>query len=351
MVTHPLPVLETFENGTPRYRLSATDAPLTRWAEERSGVDADPRDSSFYLEDAPREALAGLRGLPEFLDLFVRDETAPSCLVRGIPISDEQIGLTPAHWRDIDAERPTRTEERFLAACGVGLGEPFTWQTLQSGRMIQDILPIKGEEDAQSGHGSEAVLDFHTEDGFHPDRCDYLLLLALRNHGEIPTWVAHISDVCLDPAQRKILFEPRYQIVPDAEHIRQLSIDNPDHPDLRAAIAMRNNPAPVGTLFGRIDDPYVRIDYPFMRPLDKSDRDARRALEALMGELYRVKRNVVLSQGDILIVDNYRAVHGRARFQPRYDGTDRWLKRMLVHRSRPRQALHSGGHPVNFVAL
>jgi alpha-ketoglutarate-dependent taurine dioxygenase len=43
----------------------------------------------------------------------------------------------------------------------------------------------------------------------------------------------------------------------------------------------------------------------------------------------------VLQAGDVLVIDNERAVHGRTPFVPRYDGTDRWLKRALVVTSLP----------------
>jgi alpha-ketoglutarate-dependent taurine dioxygenase len=43
----------------------------------------------------------------------------------------------------------------------------------------------------------------------------------------------------------------------------------------------------------------------------------------------------VLADGDLLVIDNDRAVHGRTPFIPRYDGTDRWLKRALVVTSLP----------------
>jgi alpha-ketoglutarate-dependent taurine dioxygenase len=46
-------------------------------------------------------------------------------------------------------------------------------------------------------------------------------------------------------------------------------------------------------------------------------------------------RKVVLQAGDVLVIDNERAVHGRTPFVPRYDGTDRWLKRALVVTSLP----------------
>ncbi|MGA0208053.1 MAG: TauD/TfdA family dioxygenase, partial [Ilumatobacteraceae bacterium] len=46
-------------------------------------------------------------------------------------------------------------------------------------------------------------------------------------------------------------------------------------------------------------------------------------------------KHVVLQRGDVLVIDNHRAVHGRTPFTPRYDGTDRWLKRSLVVRALP----------------
>ncbi|KOV84203.1 hypothetical protein ADL01_08735 [Streptomyces sp. NRRL WC-3618] len=39
---------------------------------------------------------------------------------------------------------------------------------------------------------------------------------------------------------------------------------------------------------------------------------------------------VPLEPGMRCFIDNYRAVHGRASFQARYDGTDRWLKRVSI---------------------
>src|SRR5262249_56017462 len=54
------------------------------------------------------------------------------------------------------------------------------------------------------------------------------------------------------------------------------------------------------------------------------------ALEALGALLFRALVGVVLRPGDLLIVDNRKAVHGRTGFRPRYDGTDRWLRRCFV---------------------
>ena len=57
---------------------------------------------------------------------------------------------------------------------------------------------------------------------------------------------------------------------------------------------------------------------------------ARSALSALHAAVKLASRRVVLKAGELLVIDNDRAVHGRTSFVPRYDGTDRWLKRALV---------------------
>jgi alpha-ketoglutarate-dependent taurine dioxygenase len=40
----------------------------------------------------------------------------------------------------------------------------------------------------------------------------------------------------------------------------------------------------------------------------------------------------VLEPGDVCFIDNFKAVHGRRAFKARYDGHDRWLKRVNITR-------------------
>jgi alpha-ketoglutarate-dependent taurine dioxygenase len=41
---------------------------------------------------------------------------------------------------------------------------------------------------------------------------------------------------------------------------------------------------------------------------------------------------VVLEPGDVCLIDNLKSVHGRKPFLARYDGSDRWLKRINIAR-------------------
>jgi L-asparagine oxygenase len=60
------------------------------------------------------------------------------------------------------------------------------------------------------------------------------------------------------------------------------------------------------------------------------DEEAAWALDELRAAIRACQTGVVLEAGDLLVVDNTIAVHGRSPFKPRFDGTDRWLQRTFV---------------------
>ncbi|MFG2637074.1 guanitoxin biosynthesis L-enduracididine beta-hydroxylase GntD [Streptomyces sp. NPDC048362] len=270
-------------------------------------------------------------GLRRFLEDFRRNDSAAAFLLRGFGVDDTAVGPTPRNWAEAAAAGRTRREELFLAVMGKCLGEVFSWPTLQSGRMIQNVLPIAGEEAQQSGHGSDVLLEWHTEDAFHPYRCDYLALFGVRNHDRVPTTLASVREVTLSAEVRQVLAERRFYILPDDEHLRQLAVQRPNDPGLLRMRAMRDHPEPVAVLFGAADSPYLRIDPYFMRCVD-GDAVAEVALKELVAELERAQQDVVVDAGTLLVVDNYLAVHGRRAFTARYDGTDRWLQKAVITR-------------------
>ncbi len=79
-----------------------------------------------------------------------------------------------------------------------------------------------------------------------------------------------------------------------------------------------------------------------MPPIEDDPR-AQRAFAALVPALDARLVDIVLEPGDICFIDNRRAVHGRRAFKARYDGGDRWFKRMNVTRDlRRSRAARSG---------
>jgi Fe(II)/alpha-ketoglutarate-dependent arginine beta-hydroxylase len=319
------------DRAIPSYELSADEtAVLEELLATPDAAQYDPGEQAFH--DNAWQLLARVPfGLRHFLEEFRRNDSAAAFVLRGFGVDDVAVGPTPRNWAEAAATGRTRREEFFLALIGKCLGEVFSWPTLQSGRMIQNVLPIAGEEHQQSGHGSDVMLEWHTEDAFHPYRCDYLALFGVRNHDRVPTTLASIRDVSLPDATRKVLSEERFYILPDDEHLQQLAVERPDDPGLMRMREMRNDPQPVAVLFGAPDSPYLRIDPFFMRCVD-GDAEAEVALKELVAELERAQQNVVVEAGTLLVVDNYLAVHGRRAFAARYDGTDRWLQKAVITR-------------------
>ena len=63
-----------------------------------------------------------------------------------------------------------------------------------------------------------------------------------------------------------------------------------------------------------------------------ADEDAHDAVTGFCQAIDEHLTEVVLKPGDLLILNNHRAVHGRRPFKPTYSGRDRWLKRVNVAR-------------------
>ncbi|MEW2391019.1 guanitoxin biosynthesis L-enduracididine beta-hydroxylase GntD [Streptomyces venezuelae] len=252
-------------------------------------------------------------------------------VVTGFRIDDDRLGATPCVRPAPEPER-TLDQELLLLLHASLLGEPFGWATQQNGRLVHDVLPIPGEETEQMGSSSETELLWHTEDAFHPLRCDYVGLLCLRNDQRVATTLGWPDLSRLAPEDRATLFEPRYLIRPDTSHTPQQNSGGAQSAERFEAIAaMDGDPERVAVLFGAPDDPYLRIDPAYMSPA-AGDASAQRAYENITALIEEGLHHVVLEPSSLLLVDNYQAVHGRKPFAAAYDGRDRWLKRVNITR-------------------
>lgn len=288
-----------------------------------------------FLRRAPLLAHELPRRLREGLLEFKLDESPAALILSGFPTDPEEIGRTPAHWK-LRPTSPALAEEILLVLFASVLGHTIAWSTQQDGRVVHDILPIAGHEGEQMGSGSKEPLLWHTEDAFHPLRGDYLGMACLRNPGAVPTTLCAMDDLELSARHRRILFEPRFTIRPDQSHLPKHRGGAELTDELREAYQeieqMDAAPEKVAVLFGHPGAPYLRVDPVFMDRELEGDPEAREALEALIAEVERKIRDVALAPGEFCFVDNYRAVHGRRPFEARFDGGDRWLKRVNVVR-------------------
>lgn len=296
-----------------------------------SSTDGDfMRDAAVLAAELPRAVRSAFND-------FKMAERAGLFVVRGVPVDEESIGPTPGHWGEVPVGRPPLCSEVILVLAAHLLGDPIGWATQQSGRIVHDIVPSRGHEHEQLGSGSLTDLVWHTEEAFHPYRADYVGLLCLRNPDAVATTFASVDGISLPPEQWAVLFEPRFLILPDPSHLlKHQRVGQAAHdPELvrraqEKVSRMEQVPEPVAVLFGDFLDPYLRIDPAFMQ--SAGDTEADEALDALAREIDRRIRAVSLRTGDLLFLDNYRVVHGRKAFTARFDGTDRWLKRVCITR-------------------
>jgi hypothetical protein len=269
-------------------------------------------EESDFLDNVRTYAQELPRRLRVFLNTFGLTEPSGVCLISGYPVDDAMIGKTPSHWRKKADRSPTTEEEIFLNLCGALLGDAIAWSHQRDGLICQDLVPIEGHENKMLASGSELELVWHTEDARYSYRGDYIGLMCLRNPDAVPTTFALIDEVRLDPDQVEVLFQPRFLFRPD-----------PSHP--RDTVGEK---APV--LFGDPKSPYIRFD-PYCMDLPEIE-EARAAMDSLIRAIGENLTGVALLPGECLFIDNYKAVHGRGSFKARFDGTDRWLKRINITR-------------------
>lgn len=223
------------------------------------------------------------------------------------------IGKTPA---DI----PSRKEKRYATTIEVlhmlissYLGEIFTWNSIQRGNIVNEIVPIAENINKPISSGANILFDLHTEDAFHPFAGEYLSLFCVRNPNKTATILSNMPVKKLDDRTKKVLFEPRFYVGANIAH------------ELREQRGDKYMPV----LFGHWDEPYFRINLNNMKPAN-GDSAAEKALGRVKQLLDHNRFRFVFRQGDILFIDNFKVAHGREIYKANYDGNDRWLKRLYL---------------------
>lgn len=263
------------------------------------------------------------------LNAFRRERMSGVLCISGYVVDQDRVGCTPAHWRDRSSPPATRREEILLLLFSSLLGDPFGWATQQNGRLIHDVLPIKGHENEQLGSSSNSVLTWHTEDAFHPLRGDFIGFSCLRNPYAAATTIGYVDGLDLPDSIKNTLFENRFSILPDESHLAKNNSAKTDADMFAGIEEMQQNPNRVAVLFGDPVRPYVRAD-PYFMNVDPGDHEAREALGWFVKRMDERIFELRLEGGDFCFLDNFRIVHGRKPFTARHDGTDRWLKRVNI---------------------
>ncbi|MFZ4719098.1 MAG: TauD/TfdA family dioxygenase [Ilumatobacteraceae bacterium] len=245
--------------------------------------------------------------LVDFADAAPR---SGAIVLRGLPVGE--LPATPD-----SPTAPTHKDlfsEFVLMIAARRLGQPVGYLPEHGGDLVQNLVPTKANADRQVSTSSGVDLMFHTEAAFHPHRPKFLLLLCLRGDERAITTLSSIQEVMpLLPARVvETLFQPRFRTAVDESYLHG-----------------RSNVlgAPMPVLSGNRERPTMIFDADLMVGVDAEADDALRALSAIV-EAHHT--GLALEAGDLLVVDNDVAVHGRSSYQPRWDGKDRWLQRAMA---------------------
>ena len=235
---------------------------------------------------------------------------AGALLLRGLPVGQ----LPPTPPSPTAAVAKDLISEFALVTVARRLGQPVGYEPEHGGDLVQNIVPTQAAADRQVSTSSKVELMFHTEAAFHPHRPRYLLLSCLRGDSSAATTLSSIHEVLpqLPAAVVDVLFEPRFRTAADESYLHGRANT------LGAATSVLRGP--------RLR-PTMVFDADLMVGMDSEADDSLQALGAAVSAHHVA---IVLEAGDLLIVDNTIAVHGRTPFTPRFDGTDRWLQRTFV---------------------
>ncbi len=271
------------------------------------------QDAGYATRTLPTELYNALS------DFAVDAGVTGALLVRGVGVGD--LPATPPTPGAASHSGKDLVSEFNLLTVARALGQPVGYLPEHGGDIVQNIVPVQASANRQVSTSSKVQLMFHTEAAFHPHRPRYLLLLCLRGDASASTTLSSIREVAplLDPSVVDVLFQPRFRTAPDESYLRT--------PTGNATPAERTLGAPMAVLGGSRQAPTLVFDADLMVGMDDEASDTLNVLSAAVAAHHT---GVVLEPGDLLVIDNTVAVHGRSPFTPRFDGTDRWLQRTFV---------------------
>ncbi|WP_371500402.1 TauD/TfdA family dioxygenase [Kitasatospora sp. NBC_00374] len=282
-------------------------------------ITADPYRSGMAFVEEARAATPHLPSeLVRSLARAGAHEGTPVLLVRGLPVPS---GLPPTPNVKFDHQREIGRlgTEALLALLGSCVGEIFTYREWDSGHMVQNRYPIASHRTIQSATGSTELV-LHTEAAFAALSPDHLVLLGLRADpgSSVQTVVADIGTALesISASSRRQLAAPMFAFPSDhGSHMAGGPRMTEPHPILRQ------------TTEG------LCLDY--QHSITPLSPEGAMALAELNAAFTAAAEGVTLRSGEALVIDNRRAVHGRTALQPRFDGTDRWIQRVLLRRTLP----------------
>ncbi|MGH3770114.1 MAG: TauD/TfdA family dioxygenase [Pseudonocardiaceae bacterium] len=226
-------------------------------------------------------------------------------VVSGLAL-DRHIPPTP-HERVCAVQLPVA--DAVVGSVAAALGVLYTIDGKRNPRHIHDVYYIAEDARTQLGSGC-SELQWHVEDGCHPARPDWVILLCLRNGPGVMTALARYDDMTFSDHEQSLLTETPVRLRLDDSYQRKDAVRT----DVRTLLATTRGMELI------YDPAYTVVE----------GAATREILALMVREIARARFEVMLRAGDLLVFNNRRTVHWRSAFAPHTSARERWIKRALV---------------------
>jgi L-asparagine oxygenase len=198
------------------------------------------------------------------------------------------------------------------------IGDMIAYEAEGNGHLFQDVVPLKSMETEQTSLGSNTELEIHTEQAFSNLKPDILSLACLRGDPNACTHIFPVAEIIKNttPQEQQILREPLWYTEVDLS----FKLNNNDFIE-------GDTRGPMPIISGPENNPKLVFDQDLM---SSPDPRAKEMIKKIINLYYQYKLRHNLTPGEIILIDNNRAVHGRSAFSPKYDGKDRFLIRAFA---------------------
>jgi L-asparagine oxygenase len=279
---------------------------------------------NYFLEELRNELEVQLPGVCFKIKGKI-DSACGVLVIKNLP-KDERYYDTPLT-EEMYVEKDTYYSELSVFAVNLIIGEPVTYSEEKEGQLIHNIYPVKGEEGKQENTGSKHF-EFHTENGFHPFKPDYLSLYCVKkDSGNLgKTITSSIKEVL------PLLGEEEIELLKQSNFTLRVSSSFYKNNDEQ----VKNRKIFVPVLRFHHDGNIEMIADFFL--MEANEEKASKAFEKLKKLLFENRVEHDLNPGELLVIDNNVSVHGRTEFTPSYDKNDRWLQRGFSIKKIPKSA-------------
>lgn len=238
-------------------------------------------------------------------------------LIKNINLSNTELPPTPSDNNEKIGEKTSFA--RIQAILISVIGEMIAYEAEGYGRLFQDVVPVKTMESIQTSVGSNTELEIHTEQAFSKLRPDILSLACLRGDENALTHILPVNKIVEHCAEKevKLLYQSLWGTGVDLSF--KLNGYEFIEGDFRGPMSILNG--------DNIHDPFLIFDQDLMEGLTD---ESHQMIQNIVNIYYQHRISYKLQTGEIIFIDNNRAVHGRSPFFPKYDGFDRFLIRCFA---------------------